>query len=403
MDVQCITPVGPGHEEVAIDAIASAMKLGYEVIPVDDTQGKLGRSKARNIGVKMATAEWLFFLDADDLMHKDAKKAEKYKDYDGIWGLINDGKVRIPQVRKVDFKSLLGHDPTQTLQMGHFIRRRVALDYPFNEILDCGEDFDYYLRVWRDKNCIKIPHTLFVNRRGNHSTGPRSANGRQWSEQVALIQARWKHKGMQKKAGEYYVPAGDKMFTPILERGGVFDGGNLKKALSYCNDRRLALDIGAHVGSWANELAKTFDSVEAFEASDENHACLVKNISADNIHINNIAIGEKERKVSMHEDDAFNSGTHHVNLKEGHIDMKPIDSFNYENVDFLKMDIEGYEYFGLLGAEETLKRCSPVVLIEQNGLEESYGLEKFKAGSYLESLGFELKEVANKDFIYVHR
>ena len=400
MDAQVIMPVGPGHEEIAVEAIASAMTLGFEVIPVDDTQGKLGRSKARNIGVRMATAEWVFFLDADDLMHKDVKKASKFTQYDAIFGLINDGKVRIPQARKVDYNTLLKHDPTQTLQMGHFVKRKVALEYPFNESMDCGEDFDYYLRLWKYKKCIKIPHTLFVNRRGFHSHGPRSATGKQWTEAVKALQARALHKGTLKKAGDYYVPAADRMFSPVFERGVVFDCDNLSKALEFVDKRRVALDIGAHVGSWSNELSKTFDHIEAFEAADENYACLVKNISSDKITIHNMAIGERDKKVSMDESDPFNSGRHHVVLDEGGIEMRSVDSFNYENVDFIKMDIEGYEFFGLLGAEETLKRCSPVVLIEQNGLEMNYGLQKKEAGKYLESLGYNLKAIANKDYIY---
>lgn len=192
MEVQVITPVGPGHENVAVEAIASVINLGFDPIPIDDTEGKLGRSKARNIGVREATAEWLFFLDADDLLHKDAKKAKKYTKFDAIWGLINDGQVRVPQVRSLDYQTLLGHEPTQTLQMGHFVRRTVALDYPFDETLDCGEDFDYYFRVWRDRPCIKIPYTLFINRRGMHSTGPRSANGRDWRIAVTSLQERWR-------------------------------------------------------------------------------------------------------------------------------------------------------------------------------------------------------------------
>ena len=192
MEVEVCIPVGPGHETIAIEAATSAMDLGFDVIPIDDTEGKLGRSKARNIAVKMAKAEWLFFLDADDVMHKDAKKAKKFTEYDAIFGLINDGKVRVPQVRKVTYESLLRHPPTQTLQIGHFVKRAVALEYPFDEALDCGEDFHYYFRVWRDRRCIKIPYTLFVNRRGNHSTGPRSATGRDWSIAVKSLQEKWR-------------------------------------------------------------------------------------------------------------------------------------------------------------------------------------------------------------------
>jgi len=191
MEVQTIIPVGPGHENLAVEAAASALKLDFDVLPIDDTEGKLGRSKARNIGVKMATAEWLFFLDADDLLHKDAKKASKYRQYDAIFGLINDGRVRVPQVRNLTFMDLLTKDPTQTLQMGHFVKREVASKYPFDEDLNTGEDFDYYLRLWSNENCIKIPKTLFVNRRGLHSTGPRSANGKQWREQVTSLQRKW--------------------------------------------------------------------------------------------------------------------------------------------------------------------------------------------------------------------
>jgi glycosyltransferase involved in cell wall biosynthesis len=192
MEVQCIIPCGPGHEDIVHEAAGSAYALGYDVMVVDDTEGKFGRSKARNHGVKIATAEWLFFLDADDVMHKDAKKAKKYTEYDAIFGLINDGKVKIPQVRNVDLKTIIQHEPTQTLQMGHFIKREVAKTIPFDESMDCGEDFKYYLQLWSKHRCTKIPHSLFVNRRGNHSTGPRSADGAQWRTAVQSLQEEWR-------------------------------------------------------------------------------------------------------------------------------------------------------------------------------------------------------------------
>lgn len=198
VDVTVIIPVGPGHERIVNEAIDSVYKASKKkgkfknpiVCTIDDTQGKLGRSKARNQGVLRSKTDWVFFLDSDDLMHPKALKyASDYLDYDGIWGEIysseNNGMPmkRYGQVYPKNLNELRFYDPTLTIQMGHFIKRDIALENPFNEDMDCAEDFDYYLRVWKH-NCIKINKPLFYNRRGYHSQGPRSATGREWSEKV---------------------------------------------------------------------------------------------------------------------------------------------------------------------------------------------------------------------------
>ena len=64
-----------------------------------------------------------------------------------------------------------------------------------------------------------------------------------------------------------------------------------------------------------------------------------------------------------------------------------------ECVDFIKMDIQGYEYHALLGMKETIKRSHPIVIFSEFW---PYGLRK--AGSdaneylvLLKEMGFELK------------
>src|SRR5258707_1370425 len=96
-----VMPVGPGHELFALDAIDSVTNAATRpgafddvcVVRVDDLNGELGRSAARNDGVKRAKgagADWLFFLDADDLMHPDAFEAVRpfLHGYDAVWGAI---------------------------------------------------------------------------------------------------------------------------------------------------------------------------------------------------------------------------------------------------------------------------------------------------------------------------
>lgn len=201
-----ISPVGPGHLRLysqAENSIRDACVRGpggfREIIPfrLEDLEGKVGRSRARNFGVQQAAQqgiEWVFFLDADDLLVPEAfVNAEPYlQNYDAIWGAIyclQDGSQyavrREGQLKKTEsLEDILTHDPFYTLQMGHFVRTEVALAHPFNEEMDAGEDFDYYLRVWEQHRCIKIEEPLFANRRGAHSSGPRSATGREWTETV---------------------------------------------------------------------------------------------------------------------------------------------------------------------------------------------------------------------------
>ena len=77
MKLSVITPVGPGHQEVVKNAMRSVAFLrsgpfdAIRHVIIDDGEGRLGRSRARNLGMETA-ADWFFFLDADDLMLRHA-------------------------------------------------------------------------------------------------------------------------------------------------------------------------------------------------------------------------------------------------------------------------------------------------------------------------------------------
>ena len=201
MKLDIIIPVGPGHKELVNEAIQSvkiAMYTGQgpfkeiKIKGIDDTAGKYGRSRARNMAISASTADWLFFLDADDLMHPEALiNVNSYMDdFKAIWGRIVEEKegcivdrYQLPTVSSFD--QLLDVDPYYTLQMGFFIQRKAMI--PFDESMNTGEDWKVYLDLWKKHNCIKIDKPFMINRRGIHSTGDKSANGREWREVVTQL------------------------------------------------------------------------------------------------------------------------------------------------------------------------------------------------------------------------
>lgn len=204
--IEVIIPVGPGHQGTVDRAVQSVHvavdNYAWEPVrikAVDDTDGKMGRSAARNHAVKNSTADWIFFLDADDMMHPEAFETAKphIDDYSAIWGScweLNHGmlhrRYELPTIRT--YKTLIKHDPYLTVKIGHFIRRETAQEFPFAENMNTGEDWDYYLRVWQSVPCIKVAGPMYIKIAGEHSTGPKSATGADWNQSVnkQLEQAR---------------------------------------------------------------------------------------------------------------------------------------------------------------------------------------------------------------------
>ncbi len=59
------------------------------------------------------------------------------------------------------------------------------------------------------------------------------------------------------------------------------------------------------------------------------------------------------------------SGTNYIGEGGLPISVKTLDGLNL-NVNFLKIDVEGYEPNVLRGARETIKRCKPIIVMEAN-------------------------------------
>lgn len=142
---------------------------------------------------------------------------------------------------------------------------------------------------------------------------------------------------------------------------------------------RNALDIGANMGITAIEYAQYFKYVAAFEPIKDVYEQLllvIKKNQCANIFPFNFAIGNEIRTVKM-KYRANNSFASAVNDKgDQEVEMKTIDSYKFDNVDFIKIDVEGLETEVINGAWNTIEKWRPLIQFEyKHNLAKKFGYD----------------------------
>ena len=164
-----------------------------------------------------------------------------------------------------------------------------------------------------------------------------------------------------------------------------------RKSLKYVRDFRQAVDVGAHVGYWSKNLAKSFKEVVAFEPVKENFDCLKENVA--NIKAYNCALGSGHGLGAMINPKESNSGAWELR-KGSEINIFPLDDFNL-SPNFIKIDVQGSEKDVLIGAERTITVHKPVVIIEVM-MEGVFDITLIRL---LQKYGLEYREMAMKNII----
>lgn len=165
------------------------------------------------------------------------------------------------------------------------------------------------------------------------------------------------------------APGWDAEFAKSPMHGEAAQRIIFREVLPFLKDRRVAIDVGAHIGLWTAMLARTFRHVKAFEPVHENYKCLESNVMEYNVDMYNAAIGEANGSCEMKlKESKDNSGCWHAEPGD-EIPVFALDAFEYPlPVDFIKIDVEGAEGSVLAGANHILRYDRPVVIFESNGL-----------------------------------
>jgi FkbM family methyltransferase len=145
-----------------------------------------------------------------------------------------------------------------------------------------------------------------------------------------------------------------------------FDQNALPFILEHINKNDFVIDCGANIGAYSFAFLNKGAFVLSFEPNKEAFDCLKYNLKDyPNSHIFNYAVGAFSGKVNVIK--SPNAGASICERsKDGDIELRAIDSFNLERVDFIKIDVEGFELDVLRGAVKTIQKFKPKLYIEIN-------------------------------------
>lgn len=396
-----VIPVGPGHEKLALRAKASVQQAvghgmgAFDVVEVlcQDDSGGLGRSRARNLAVGQAgrmAADWIFFLDADDLMHPHAFEAVAgfLPGHDAVWGEIHesspDGQhtLRRPdQIAPIsDIEQILKNDPFLTLQMGHFVRTAVAMENPFDEEMDCGEDFKYYLQIWGRHCCTKIGQPLFFNVRGQSSTGPGSASSEDWRLAVNQVFTQFCLDNevlvdvpLAGRVAKFQLSNPLDHIQNYLAHEIFFETKELIETLYLLPMNPRVIDVGSNIGNHALFWSCIADAamVHCFEPVQSTAMQLQRNFEINGIDpsrylVDTTAIGSAPGRAQLEHFDLSNQGASRIREQDqGDIEINSLDALLPDaQVDLLKIDVEGMELDVLAGARKLIERDRPMIMVE---------------------------------------
>lgn len=162
----------------------------------------------------------------------------------------------------------------------------------------------------------------------------------------------------------------------------------------------VVADIGANIGYYALMQGKTVRRVYALEPSVDNYKALTANVLLNGygevITCYNTAVGDRSGSAGFYLAGACN--WNRIAVGDDRVDtqvpMTTLDEFVKENVeggavDFLRMDVEGYEMDILRGGNGVLKEVRPRMFIEvHRDLLRDYGYSQLKFMQLLAEHGY---------------
>lgn len=188
----------------------------------------------------------------------------------------------------------------------------------------------------------------------------------------------------------------------IVNYADFFEYNELERLGKIIGTGKDILDIGANIGNHTLYFGKILKShsIHAFEPVKDFYNILDKNVKLNQleavVETHNVGLGNESGRAKIKYFNPDELGATQIEESDsGNIVLCRLDDFEFDNIDFVKIDVESFEYNLLLGAKKTLAKHSPIIFIEI--FDELYD----KVNRLLNELGYhQVEEISHTNYLY---
>jgi len=204
-----------------------------------------------------------------------------------------------------------------------------------------------------------------------------------------------------------YLCYDDDTISNSLATYGYWENNLIKYVEKYLTDDSIILDIGANIGTWSIPLAIKNRKIYSFEPFDSSYYALCGNIFLNNkesiIYPRHCAITDNiNMKTKIQLSESINIGgcklieTNNSEQKNKYI-LETLDSFQFDKIDLIKIDVEGHELNVLKSGKETILKYKPVIFFECWDNESTHWNDipntSLELMNYIKSLGYQINKI----------
>jgi FkbM family methyltransferase len=200
--------------------------------------------------------------------------------------------------------------------------------------------------------------------------------------------------------------------TSKIMKTGSWELELIQRALTHIKDGDIVLDIGANLGAWTVMLSMNSKiTVHSFEPQRMKFYQLCANIwlnKRTNVIAHNYALStelDDGKVMQMFEEPGNNGATSLMKFDNLHdtgmtATLTYLDnpSLRLDRVDFIKLDVEGYEEQVLKGGAKLIQKNRPIIFFESWDCRPSIRESLFK---YFDEIQYQIQHIARDDFIAI--